>query len=159
MELLALRRRPEQLIAQSAGRVQLVKEDATSKESITAAAIKVDQLSATRPWIISLAGTRDDLESSFITNTTSTHLVTSPLLPVLNRGDRKKVVRITTTVGSITVGTKDKVFPVPAHKVSKAAQNMLTVQYAQSFADEECTFVAVSVSENGPGRLIGGSGG
>ncbi|THC94945.1 hypothetical protein EYZ11_005584 [Aspergillus tanneri] len=88
----------------------------------------------------------DDLESSFITNTTSTHLVTSPLLPVLNRGDRKKVVRITTTVGSITVGTKDKVFPVPAHKVSKAAQNMLTVQYAQSFADEECTFVAVSGS-------------
>lgn len=35
-------------------------------------------------------------------------------------------------------------FPVPAYKVSKAALNMLTVQYAQSFADQGFTFLAIS---------------
>lgn len=35
-------------------------------------------------------------------------------------------------------------FPVPAYKVSKAALNMLTVQYAQSFADQGFSFFALS---------------
>ncbi|KAM3067367.1 hypothetical protein ACMFMF_009858 [Clarireedia jacksonii] len=34
--------------------------------------------------------------------------------------------------------------PVPAYKISKAALNILTVQYAHSFAQEEFTFLAVS---------------
>lgn len=41
-------------------------------------------------------------------------------------------------------------FPVPAYKVSKAAQNMLTVQYAQSFADQGFTFVTVSPGVSHP---------
>jgi NAD(P)-dependent dehydrogenase (short-subunit alcohol dehydrogenase family) len=32
----------------------------------------------------------------------------------------------------------------PAYKISKAALNMLTVQYAQQYADEGFTFLAVS---------------
>lgn len=33
--------------------------------------------------------------------------------------------------------------PTPAYKVSKAALNMLTVQYAQAFAEDGLVFVAV----------------
>lgn len=34
--------------------------------------------------------------------------------------------------------------PVPAYKISKAALNMLTVQYAQAYANEGFTFMAIS---------------
>ena len=34
--------------------------------------------------------------------------------------------------------------PVPAYKISKAALNMLTLQYAQTYASEGFTFLAVS---------------
>ena len=37
-----------------------------------------------------------------------------------------------------------KPFPVPAYKISKAALNMLTVQYAQEYENEGFVFVAVS---------------
>lgn len=49
-----------------------------------------------------------------------------------------------TTLGSITMAPRFALFPVPAYKVSKAALNMLTVQYAQSFADQGFTFLAIS---------------
>ena len=39
---------------------------------------------------------------------------------------------------------KFALFPVPAYKVSKAALNMLTVQYAQAYSEEGFTFVTVS---------------
>ncbi|XHG05982.1 hypothetical protein AWENTII_009194 [Aspergillus wentii] len=47
-----------------------------------------------------------------------------------------------------------KFMPVPAYKITKAALNMLTVQYAQSYADEGFTFFAVS-----PGWLQTDQGG
>lgn len=34
--------------------------------------------------------------------------------------------------------------PVPAYKISKAALNMLTLQYAQEYANEGFTFMAIS---------------
>lgn len=37
-----------------------------------------------------------------------------------------------------------RLFPVPAYKITKAALNMLTVQYALSFADQGFTFLAIS---------------
>ena len=37
-----------------------------------------------------------------------------------------------------------KVFPVPAYKITKAALNMLTVQYAQSLAEEGFIVTAVA---------------
>lgn len=37
-----------------------------------------------------------------------------------------------------------QVQPTPAYKVSKAALNMLTVQYALSFADQGFTFITLS---------------
>lgn len=49
-----------------------------------------------------------------------------------------------TTLGSIGMAPRYAIFPVPAYKVSKAALNMLTVQYAQSFADQGFTFLTIS---------------
>jgi NAD(P)-dependent dehydrogenase (short-subunit alcohol dehydrogenase family) len=49
-----------------------------------------------------------------------------------------------TTFGSINMAPTYKAVPAPAYKVSKAALNMLTVQYAQSFVDDGFTIVAVS---------------
>ena len=49
-----------------------------------------------------------------------------------------------TTVGSITLAPKYTVFNTPAYKVSKAALNMLAVQYALYFKDDG--FMVVSIS-------------
>lgn len=49
-----------------------------------------------------------------------------------------------TTLGFIEMSPKYALFPVPAYKISKAALNMLTTQYAQSFAAQGLTFLTIS---------------
>ncbi|KAL5685612.1 hypothetical protein EMGR_003936 [Emarellia grisea] len=98
---------------------------------------------------------RDDLTETFHTNVTGTHNVTRAFLPLLREGRRKLVVNISTTLGSMTLAPVYKGSPTPAYKITKAALNMLTVQYAQDYASEGFTFLAVS-----PGWLqtdMGGS--
>ncbi|KAH1356701.1 hypothetical protein KXX33_007170 [Aspergillus fumigatus] len=98
---------------------------------------------------------RDDLTETFHTNVTGTHNVTREFLPLLREGRRKLVVNISTTLGSMTLAPVYKGSPTPAYKITKAALNMLTVQYAQDYASEGFTFLAVS-----PGWLqtdMGGS--
>ncbi|KAH1613651.1 hypothetical protein KXX31_004426 [Aspergillus fumigatus] len=100
-------------------------------------------------------GIRDDLTETFHTNVTGTHNVTRAFLPLLREGRRKLVVNISTTLGSMTLAPVYKGSPTPAYKITKAALNMLTVQYAQDYASEGFTFLAVS-----PGWLqtdMGGS--
>ncbi|KAH2363956.1 hypothetical protein KXV98_003146 [Aspergillus fumigatus] len=98
---------------------------------------------------------RDDLTETFHTNVTGTHNVTRAFLPLLREGRRKLVVNISTTLGSMTLAPVYKGSPTPAYKITKAALNMLTVQYAQDYASEGFTFLVVS-----PGWLqtdMGGS--
>lgn len=102
-----------------------------------------------------LLNRRDDLTETFHTNVTGTHNVTRAFLPLLREGRRKLVVNISTTLGSMTLAPVYKGSPTPAYKITKAALNMLTVQYAQDYASEGFTFLAVS-----PGWLqtdMGGS--
>jgi NAD(P)-dependent dehydrogenase (short-subunit alcohol dehydrogenase family) len=47
-------------------------------------------------------------------------------------------------MGSITQVERYKFAPTPAYKITKAALNMLTAQYAQDFAEEGVTFLAIS---------------
>jgi NAD(P)-dependent dehydrogenase (short-subunit alcohol dehydrogenase family) len=47
-------------------------------------------------------------------------------------------------VGSIALAEKYSQIPVPAYKVSKAALNMLTRQYALDLSKEGLTFVMIS---------------
>ncbi|BDD63493.1 hypothetical protein MAP00_008376 [Monascus purpureus] len=146
----------KQLVSQSAGRVHLVRIDVTDEESVKKAAAEVQQLLNGKGLDILINGvgimnytpggieTMTDLDSSFRTNVTSAHLMTSAFLPLLKKGNVKKVANISTTLGSIGMAPRYAIFPVPAYKVSKAALNMLTVQYAQSFADQGFTFLTIS---------------
>ncbi|RAK89142.1 short-chain dehydrogenase-like protein [Aspergillus costaricaensis CBS 115574] len=146
----------KRLVAQSPGRVLHVSMDVEIKNSIQPAVATVESvlLGKGLDVLINNAGimpsTRggienmDNLDSVFHTNVTSAHLVTSAFLPLLRKGNLKKVVNISTTLGSITMAPRFALFPVPAYKVSKAALNMLTMQYAQSLADQGFTFLAIS---------------
>ncbi|PYH30041.1 SDR family oxidoreductase [Aspergillus neoniger CBS 115656] len=163
----------KRLVAQSPGRVHHVSMDVEIKNSIQPAVATVESvllgkgldvlinnagiMPSTRggienmlavilliPYIALLTVNRDNLDSVFHTNVTSAHLVTSAFLPLLKKGNLKKVVNISTTLGSITMAPRFALFPVPAYKVSKAALNMLTTQYAQSLADQGFTFLAIS---------------
>jgi len=57
-------------------------------------------------------------------------MVTQAFLPLLEKGTLKKIVNITSTLGSMTLAEGFQQSPSVAYKVSKAALNMLTVQYA-----------------------------
>ncbi|RDK45618.1 NAD(P)-binding protein [Aspergillus phoenicis ATCC 13157] len=146
----------KRLVAQSSGRIHPVSMDVESKNSIQAAVATVEHALSGKGLdvLINNAGimpsTRggienmDNLDTVFHTNVSSAHMVTSAFLPLLKNGNQKKVINISTTLGSITMAPRFALFPVPAYKVSKAALNMLTVQYAQSFADQGFTFLAIS---------------
>ena len=58
----------------------------------------------------------------------------------------------TTTLASITDAAKAHYLPAPAYKISKAAMNSLTVQYALDFEKEGFTFVALSPGVRFPSR-------
>lgn len=47
-------------------------------------------------------------------------------------------------MGSIGLSSQFKSLPGPSYKITKAALNMLTVQYAHAYAEEGFTFQAVS---------------
>ncbi|KAI3007358.1 hypothetical protein CBS147346_3167 [Aspergillus niger] len=146
----------KRLVAQSSGRIHPVSMDVESNNSIQAAVASVEHALSGKGLdvLINNAGimpsTRggienmDNLDTVFHTNVSSAHMVTSAFLPLLKNGNQKKVINISTTLGSITMAPRFALFPVPAYKVSKAALNMLTVQYAQSFADQGFTFLAIS---------------
>lgn len=53
-------------------------------------------------------------------------------------------------MGSIGMAAKFKAAPAPSYKISKAALNMLTVQYALALEDEGFTVVAISPGVSNP---------
>ncbi|KAF7907511.1 uncharacterized protein EAF01_005097 [Botrytis porri] len=89
---------------------------------------------------------KDDLESVLNSNVTSAHIVTSTFLPLLKQGAQKKVINMSSSGGSIERSPVYSNMALPAYKVSKAALNMLTVPYAQSYADEGFTYLPVNPS-------------
>ncbi|KAL3483951.1 hypothetical protein BJX62DRAFT_219405 [Aspergillus germanicus] len=88
--------------------------------------------------------TSTDLTEVFHTNVTLTQLVTSAFLPLLRQGSRKIIANISSTVGSITLGPVFSMNSAHAYKISKAAMNMLTMQYAVDYKDEGFTAFALS---------------
>ncbi|TGO30952.1 hypothetical protein BPAE_0002g00430 [Botrytis paeoniae] len=95
-------------------------------------------------WMTTGIHALDDLDSVLNSNVTSAHIVTSTFLPLLKRGAQKKVINMSSSGGSIEQSPVYSTMAIPAYKVSKAALNMLTVQYAQSYADEGFNFLAVN---------------
>ncbi|EFR02110.1 short-chain dehydrogenase/reductase SDR [Nannizzia gypsea CBS 118893] len=146
----------KELIENSAGRIEFVSIDVTSVEKVKKAADQVEKALGGKGLdvLINNAGvlnftpggieTMTDLEWTFNTNVAGTHLVTRTFLPLLRKGALKQVFNMSTTMGSIGMAANFKPAPAPAYKISKAALNMLTVQYAQSLEEEGFTFVAIS---------------
>lgn len=158
-----------QVIQTSSGRVQYVQLDVNSQSSIEAAAATVNQKLSSGTGLdvlINNAGIQiseskpsqmkaTDLEFTLSTNVTGVHRVTSAFLPLLSRGKSKKIVNVSSTLGSINLTAQSGAVFHPSYRLSKAALNMLTVQYASELAPQGFTVFAVS-----PGWLqtdLGGS--
>ncbi|KAJ5893317.1 Short-chain dehydrogenase/reductase SDR [Penicillium taxi] len=144
------------IVSASPGRIKFVKLDVTDKTSVEEAVKSIEHKLQGKglDYLINNAGvtdwTKDRLEGMdnlneiFNTNVTSVHEVTRAFMPLLRRGQKKIVINISTTVGSIAMTKVYAEVPCPAYKISKAALNMMTVQYAQQYAEEGFTFLAVS---------------
>lgn len=81
--------------------------------------------------------TADMMRTTFETNVFGTVRVTRALLPLLRRSAAPVVVNVSSGLASLTgVTTPDTpayAYPGVAYPASKAAVNMLTVQYAKAF--------------------------
>ncbi|RAR00742.1 short-chain dehydrogenase/reductase SDR [Stemphylium lycopersici] len=144
------------IISDSAGRVEFIPLDVISEEAAKEAAERVGQSLGGKgiDVLINNAGilsrteggapNMTDLMETLNVNVFGTHNATRAFLPLLKKGELKKVINISSSIGSMTLsGTLGKFQPSPAYRVSKAAVNMLTVQYAESLEDDGFTFVAL----------------
>jgi NAD(P)-dependent dehydrogenase (short-subunit alcohol dehydrogenase family) len=146
----------KKLVAGSNGRIEFVQLDITSLDSIKAAAAQVEKSLDGKGLdvLINNAGVLNtdngnvevmtDLASTFDINVVGPHNVSATFLPLLRKGSKKQIINVSSTVGSISLQSFLKHLKTPAYKVSKAALNMLTVQYAQDYADEGFTVVTIS---------------
>ncbi|KAJ5798600.1 uncharacterized protein N7503_007896 [Penicillium pulvis] len=146
----------KEIVNASPGRVEWVRLDVTDQKSALEAASEVEGKLHGRglDYLINNAGLMDysptgvegmdNLNEIFHTNVTSVHTVTQAFLPLLRQGGKKTIVNISSTVGTFAKAGDFRVAPTPAYKVSKAALNMLTVQYAQQYEIEGFTVLAVS---------------
>lgn len=81
--------------------------------------------------------TADDMRQVFETNVFGIVRVTHAFLPLLSRSAAPVIVNVSSGLGSLTrvtaEGTPTYAYPGVAYPASKAAVNMLTVQYAKAF--------------------------
>ncbi|KAJ5384143.1 Short-chain dehydrogenase/reductase SDR [Penicillium concentricum] len=146
----------KEIASASSGRVQMVKLDVTDESSVKEAVAAVERQLQGKglDYLVNNAGVSDwsptglegmdNLNETFNVNVTAAHLVSRAFLPLLRKGEKKTVINISTTVGSIAMADAFQHLKTPAYKISKAALNMLTVQYAQQYADDGFTFLAIS---------------
>ncbi|KAJ4305638.1 hypothetical protein N0V90_001169 [Kalmusia sp. IMI 367209] len=145
-----------EVASKSEGRVAVVKMDVTNQDSIKNAATEVESILGGNGLdiLINNAGicqfafqgtaSMDNLEESFNVNVMGVHWTTRAFLPLLQKGNLKKVANMATTLGSIALAPAAAALPAPAYKISKAAMNALTVQYALDYQKDGFTFMALA---------------
>ena len=158
----------EEQIQSSQGRLHHVQLDVVSKEIILSAVQHSSQILQGRGLdvLINNAGItafeKDGASSMFAlqsileTNVVGVHNVSSAFLPLLQQGREKKIVNVSSTVGSMAYNEYTKAIPAPSYKISKTALNMLTIQYANDLGPKGFTVYCLS-----PGWLrteLGGPG-
>ncbi len=75
-----------------------------------------------------------DLETVLATNVVGATRVLVACIPLLEESATPVVVNVSSAVGSLTLNAKpDAVWSIVAYPMSKAALNMLTIQYARAF--------------------------
>ncbi|KAJ5884514.1 hypothetical protein N7504_012086 [Penicillium tannophilum] len=134
----------DRLVKSSNGRVAVLAVQVTDEESVRKFAGEVVKvLPSGLDVLINNAGimqyspdaelgveTMDNLPDHWSVNLNSVHLVSRALLPLLRAGKKKTIVNLSSALGSIALARQYMFQPTPAYKISKAALNMLTVQYA-----------------------------
>ena len=159
----------QSVVNSSNGRVHFIALDVTNGESLAAAVVEVTQklgsgngldilINNAGIQILEKDGTKDmhALAETLNVNVIAVHKVSSAFLPLLFRGAQKKLLVVSSELGSITAAENFSASPpFPSYKISKTAVNMLTVQYAMELGPKGFTVFAVS-----PGWLrtdMGGS--
>ncbi|EQK99434.1 hypothetical protein G6O67_008621 [Ophiocordyceps sinensis] len=147
----------DKLIAKSAGRIVNIGCEVTDDASVEKAAAEIEaQLGGkgldmlvnnvgTGVWtpdgVRSIDGAT--LLQTFNVNVVSAHLVTAALIPALQRGKEKKIIMMSSVLGSIGRASQISWAKAPAYKITKAAMNMLSVQYAVTYEEEGFTVLAI----------------
>ncbi|KAH7347018.1 short-chain dehydrogenase/reductase SDR [Pyrenochaeta sp. MPI-SDFR-AT-0127] len=151
------------IISKAQGRVEFVELEVASLESVTSASVAVGKSLDGRGLdvLINNAGvmpytsggiknmftltpvSRADLDKVLKINVGGVNSVIHAFLPLLRKGDVKKIINVSTTLGSIAMSSIYRQQPTPAYKISKAALNMLTVQYALDLEDAGFTVLAI----------------
>lgn len=146
----------KEVIASSSGRAIFVKLETTVEESVKEAISQVKNAlggngldvlinnAGASAWSPGWTEKFTDLNKLFNINVTGTHMVTTYFLPLLRKGELKKVGNMTSTLGSITLAPTVAEWPLLSYKVSKTALNALTVQYALELQKEGFVFVAMN---------------
>ncbi|PHH90095.1 hypothetical protein CDD83_4552 [Cordyceps sp. RAO-2017] len=148
----------ESLIGASAGRLVNVRCEVTDGASVQKAAaqieaelgdrgldILVNNVGAMPSSFNGVTGMDADLLiRTFDVNVASAHRVTAALIPALRKSKEKKIIMVSSPLGSMGYGKRFQFAPVPAYKITKAAMNMLSVQYAMEYEREGFTVLAIS---------------
>ena len=128
--------------------LHIVQCDVTSDESVEGAATIVSEKSGKVDVLINNAGidnglsiretSVDSLRMVLETNVVGVHRMIRAFLPLISASSIKKIINISSDFGSIALN--DRNF-AGAYNTSKAALNMLTVQYKNEFAEEGIIFI------------------
>ncbi|KAG9232278.1 short chain dehydrogenase reductase [Amylocarpus encephaloides] len=90
------------------------------------------------------AAAMNNLEKHLSTNVVGVHLVTQAFLSLMQKGGLKKIVNITSTLGSIEMMPHYASTGLAGYNISKSALNALTVQYSLDLGKEGFTVIALS---------------
>jgi len=146
----------DSVINSSNGRVHFVPLDVTTDKSVSSAVSAVTSRleGAGLDVLINNAGIQilepngatkmHALEETLGVNVIAVHRVSSAFLPLLEKGKLKKLLVVTSELGSMTNKDYSALAPFPSYKISKAAVNMLTVQYAMELKPKGFTVFCVS---------------
>lgn len=153
-------------IVESSPNVSFIQLDQTEEDSVKRAAKECEVLlkdSGLEILINNAAAQFDDpgstssmryVDETMRSTVTGVHCVTANFLHLLRRGQHKKVINISSTLGSFTMAKEFAAIPVAAYKISKAALNMLTLQYALELANGG--FIVMAISPGNMRTAIGG---
>jgi NAD(P)-dependent dehydrogenase (short-subunit alcohol dehydrogenase family) len=101
-----------------------------------------------------------DLRRVLETNVIGAASVLSAFAPLLEQSEHPVVVNVSSAVGSLTLNAKpDAIWSMVAYPVSKAALNMLTIQYARAFPRWRVNSATpgLTATEFAPAASAGGS--
>ncbi|CAG8255128.1 unnamed protein product [Penicillium salamii] len=128
--------RLKEVVEASLGRVQLINLDVTNLESVNKAVGAVEHSLEGKglDYLINNAGVMDwspkGMEGMYVRFWIPTH--------------HEPQWDGSTTLASMAMADTFRLLPSPAYKISKAALNMLTVQYANQYSDDGFIFLGVS---------------